>query len=479
MGCIAVGIRLRKVDDFPYFSQNGFSNDFLLTENSLTLRDAEGGVCHDENGDVSLECICGLVLSGRTDPTNPIFTINGSFWTNDSSQLLDIPEDQDLRIHSRNRCIHEGYRSMAIIPIRSHREIVGLLQLNSWEKDSFTLDKIHFYEGICSIIGAALMRKQTEEALRISKAELDLCDSALESSNQTMEQYYQLAQEAIRAKNEFLANLNYEIRTSMTAILGYTDLIANSFDGCSDCHTPVGCELRNKNCYYIQVVKRNGEALLGLINNVLDLAKVEIGNMQIQNVRCSPFSLIAEVVSMMRVRAKDKQLKLEMNWACPLPETVLTDPVRFRQVLINVIDNAIKFTDRGEVSVSVRLTEDADCPLLRVDVSDTGIGMSDEQQGMLFKAFKKPNISSARNFSGSGLGLCLSKRLIEALGGDIDVQSAPGKGSTFIVTIDPGLLLGIRMIQQDQMPILPSLCHVSSRQSDEAAKRSLVYSAVK
>ena len=158
----AVGIRLRSGDDFPYFVQDGFSDDFIRAENSLTVRAQDGGLCRDENGNVSLECTCGLVLSGKTDPTNPLFTKGGSFWTNDTLPLLDLSADQEPRLNPRNRCIHEGFRSVALIPIRANRDIIGLLQLNDREKGCFTLDMITFFEGLGSSIGIAFTRKLAE-----------------------------------------------------------------------------------------------------------------------------------------------------------------------------------------------------------------------------------------------------------------------------------------------------------------------------
>ncbi len=169
-GCDAVGIRLRNGDDFPYFVQNGFSRDFLLTENTVVARDDPNSrPCRDENGAIALECTCGLVLSGRTGPASPLFTEGGSCWTNNSPRLLDLPANQDPRLHPRNTCIHQGYRSVALIPIHANRDIVGLLQLNDRRKDRFTLEEIHFFEGISGSIGVALMRKQQEDALRESE----------------------------------------------------------------------------------------------------------------------------------------------------------------------------------------------------------------------------------------------------------------------------------------------------------------------
>ncbi len=165
-----MGIRLRSGDDFPYFVQNGFSNDFLLTENLLVAQDQNGGPCRDKNGTCSLECTCGMVITGQLP--NPLLTEGGSFWTNNSLPILDIPPSEELRLHPRNRCIHDGFLSVGLIPIRANQEIVGLLQLNDRNKDRFTPDMIHFFEGISASIGVALMRKQAEKALKRSERTL-------------------------------------------------------------------------------------------------------------------------------------------------------------------------------------------------------------------------------------------------------------------------------------------------------------------
>jgi len=170
----AVGIRLEDGDDFTYFAQEGFSRDFLLTENTLVERAADGGVCRDKDGNVRLECTCGLVLSGKTDPTNPLFTPGGSCWTNDSATLLDIPSDAEPRFHPRNQCIHNGYASVALIPVRNQGRNVGLIQFNDRRKGCFTLDSVELLEGIASHIGAALMRKHAEENIRASLAEKEV-----------------------------------------------------------------------------------------------------------------------------------------------------------------------------------------------------------------------------------------------------------------------------------------------------------------
>ncbi len=169
----AVGIRLKSGDDFPYFVYDGFSDNFLIRENTLIVHGQDGSVCRDGNGNISLECICGLVISGRTDPSNLLFTAGGSFWTNDSITQLDFLLAQGQRFHHRNGCIHEGFRSAALIPIRVNQENVGLLQLNCRRKNCFTLDTIRYFEGLASSVGIALTRKQAEEALQLAHDELE------------------------------------------------------------------------------------------------------------------------------------------------------------------------------------------------------------------------------------------------------------------------------------------------------------------
>jgi len=166
----SVGLRLQDEDDFPYFAQDGFSADFLLTENTLLERRTDGSICRDKDDNVCLECTCGLVLSGKTDASSPLFTKGGSCWTNDSFLLLDLPSDQDSRKHPRNNCIHQGFSSIALIPVRTKDRIVGLIQLNDKRKGRFTLKTIEMLEDIATNIGSVLMRKQAEVALQESES---------------------------------------------------------------------------------------------------------------------------------------------------------------------------------------------------------------------------------------------------------------------------------------------------------------------
>jgi len=165
-GFDAVGLRIRRGDDYPYYEQSGFSDEFLQSENTLCQRREDGSAALDDEGCPMLECSCGLVLSGRTDPASPYFTEGGSFWVNRSTDLLVLPEEADKRINPRNECIHAGFLSVALIPVRSGREIIGLLQLNDRREGRLTEDMVRFFESLDDQIGLALKRKQSEEALQ-------------------------------------------------------------------------------------------------------------------------------------------------------------------------------------------------------------------------------------------------------------------------------------------------------------------------
>jgi Amt family ammonium transporter len=230
--------------------------------------------------------------------------------------------------------------------------------------------------------------------------------------------------------------MSHEIRTPMTAILGYADLLAESVE-------------RPEEREGVQIIKRNGNHLLGIINDILDLSKIEAGKLQIDQVVVSSLALFGEVVSLMRVRAEAKAVALKLEYHGLLPETIRTDPVRLRQIIVNLVGNAIKFTETGEVKLAVRLLDrDTPAPKLQCEVIDTGIGLSPAQIARLFQPFQQADSSTTRNFGGTGLGLAISKRLAGALGGDITVASEPGRGSTFTVTVATGSLEGVSFLDR-------------------------------
>ncbi len=263
---------------------------------------------------------------------------------------------------------------------------------------------------------------------------------ALEGQKRAMEELYQASEKANIAKNEFLANMSHEIRTPMTAILGFAEA---AMENC-----PTGCDCGAAECQdYLAIIVRNGQYLLGLINDILDLSKIEAGKLGIERVACAPAQILGDVISLMRVRANAKNIPLTLHYVGGIPETIHSDPVRLRQILVNLIGNAIKFTEAGEVRVVARLVQSLYQPAtLQIDVIDTGIGLTHEQSARLFQPFSQADSSTTRKFGGSGLGLTISKRLAEMLGGDITLSSTHGKGSTFRLTVEAGDLEGVRLL---------------------------------
>ncbi len=233
------------------------------------------------------------------------------------------------------------------------------------------------------------------------------------------------AEAANLAKSEFLANMSHEIRTPMTAILGYADLIADAVERQVDLH---------KHRDYAETIKRNGEHLLSIINDILDLSKIEANKLIVEKSCTSVSQLLHDTIRLMNVNAAAKGLVLRGSVDSEVPEFVVTDPTRLRQILVNLIGNAIKFTEHGGVSVDVAYQSQPEA-MLSVSVTDTGIGMSDEQLRRMFQAFEQADASTTRKYGGTGLGLRISKRLAEMLGGDISVASRSGEGSTFTVTL--------------------------------------------
>ncbi len=285
-----------------------------------------------------------------------------------------------------------------------------------------------------------LVRDVTER--KLAELEMTRYTGALERANRSLEEYSFSALAATHAKSEFLANMSHEIRTPMTAILGFAELLRSEGDM---------SKAPPKRVEAIDTIIRNGNYLLQLINDILDLSKIEAGRLEIERIECSPAEIISDVVSLVKVRAKKKGLLLTAELAGPIPERILSDPTRLRQVLINLLGNAIKFTDRGSVRLVVRMeSENDEGPKLRFDVIDTGIGIPKEQIERIFQPFAQGESATNRKFGGTGLGLAISKRLADNLGGDVTATSTLGKGSAFSVTVATGPLDGAKMLDRLQ-----------------------------
>ncbi|SMP67247.1 hypothetical protein SAMN06265222_110124 [Neorhodopirellula lusitana] len=258
---------------------------------------------------------------------------------------------------------------------------------------------------------------------------------------QSLEKAKILAENANRSRGEFLANMSHEIRTPMAAILGHADILKDHLKD-------------PDNVQVVETIRRNGNFLLNIINDILDLSKIDAGKMEIEKHPVRPDGLLAEVRSLMDVRASEKGIPLLIEFDGPIPEVIETDAIRLRQVLLNLVGNAIKFTDKGKVKVVVAFVTKPDSvgnqtKAKRTDekrahyggnlifhITDTGIGIKPEDQQALFEPFVQADNTSTRTFGGTGLGLAICRRLAYALGGEVSLESEYGKGSKFTLSID-------------------------------------------
>jgi signal transduction histidine kinase/DNA-binding response OmpR family regulator len=241
---------------------------------------------------------------------------------------------------------------------------------------------------------------------------------------------------ANQAKSQFLANMSHEIRTPLTAILGFTELLRSG----------AGRDDESERQDYLASIHNSGTHLLELINDVLDLSRIEAGRMQIERIPTSPHEVVAGVLSIMRARAREKGLRLSVEWPDGVPASVPIDPLRVKQLLMNLVGNAVKFTQHGGVTLVCRILGTPQHSHLAFDIIDTGPGVAAEKLEAIFDAFVQADNSVTREFGGTGLGLAISRRIARALGGDIKVRSVLGQGSTFTATIDVGSLEGVNIL---------------------------------
>ena len=526
----ALGIRIKSGDDFPYFSQIGFSEDFLTTENTLTVKGRDGGICWEKNGIPCIECFCGLVLSAQADSTNPLFTEQGSFWTNNSPVLSGMSTGKESRHNYRNRCIHEGFLSVALIPIRANEEVVGLLQLNDRKKDCFSHSMMQFFESLCEIIGVALMRKQAEEALEQSHKllfklseqvpgviyqyrlfpdgrscfpysstgmkdiyevspddvredatavfgmlhpdDLERVSELIFESARTLQRFLcefrvvlprqglrwrhsdaipirlednstlwhgiiyditeikkteselisakEKAEESDRLKSAFLANMSHEIRTPMNGILGFAGLLKRP--------KLTGKERKE----YISIIEKSGDRMLNIINDIINISKVESGQMGIYISETNINEQIEYIYTFFKPEVEQKGIQIFFKNPLPAKEAIIkTDREKLYGVFTNLVKNAIKFTSAG----SIELGYEKKGKYIEFFVKDTGAGIRQEQKEIIFERFRQGSESHSRNYEGAGLGLSISKAYVELLGGKIWVESALEKGSIFYFTL--------------------------------------------
>ena len=326
--------------------------------------------------------------------------------------------------------------------------LAGKYDYDEWEQHFIRRDgRIVIADGTFSVIRDTAGNPQyllntTKDITDRKQAEADLLAAKEE------------AVAATKAKSDFLANMSHEIRTPMNAILGLT-------------HLALKTELTAKQRDYLTKVKVAAQALLGIINDILDFSKIEAGKLEVENIEFRLEQVLEDLSSVVGQKVQDKKLEFLIASANDLPPNLMGDPLRLGQILINLLNNAVKFTDRGEVVVTVVAEEKlAGRMKIRFSVRDTGIGMTPEQAARLFQAFSQADSSTTRKYGGTGLGLSISKRLVELMGGEIWAESTYGVGSTFFFTAWFGIgsneperrrfvpdLSGIRALIVDDNPL--------------------------
>ncbi|MFI4882239.1 MAG: ATP-binding protein [Phycisphaerales bacterium JB064] len=298
---------------------------------------------------------------------------------------------------------HPHIRFYAGVPlVVDHGIALGTLCVIDTRPREVTPDQIEFLKALARQAASQIRIRQTACALDEARRQ---------------------AQSANQAKSAFLAHMSHELRTPLTSILGYADLLDAD---------PAKLE---ENAHFTEIISRNANHLLGIVNDILDLSKIEAGMMSLETMPIDPMYVLTEALGLAEARARSKSLPISVVFESSIPTEITTDPLRLRQVLLNLLSNAIKFTDDGAITIRVR-ADPAD-QTIGLTVSDTGVGMSEAQVAVIrrFEAFRQADSSTTRRFGGTGLGLRITHTLVHMLGGELSVDSKEGEGSSFTITL--------------------------------------------
>jgi signal transduction histidine kinase/CheY-like chemotaxis protein/HPt (histidine-containing phosphotransfer) domain-containing protein len=331
----------------------------------------------------------------------------GRVWSNARPVWIE-DVTQDANFPRAAIAAREGLHAAACFPILLGSEVLGALEFFSHEIQQPDAKLLEMMGAIGSQIGQFIERKNAEDALRVYADDLEVARNR--------------AEQATRAKSEFLANISHEIRTPMNAMIGMTELA-------------LATRITREQREYLTAVQGSADALLALVNDLLDFSKIEARKLQLDRVGFQLRDALEDTMRVLAPRAHKKGIELACHIDPSVPDTLVGDPLRLRQIVLNLVGNAIKFTDRGEVLVQAQVESRHDQKVqMHFSVRDTGIGIPPEKQQVIFEAFSQADSSTTRRYGGTGLGLAISAQLVELMGGTISVESEPGLGSTFHFT---------------------------------------------